>query len=171
MPRVFCVLAFPQGLAESIEQLGTQERVYNLEIHGEHVFRVASSGVLVHNSSGAQGSNGGAHGQTKLPWGDGFESHHMPPKSVNGLPPDVGPAIKMERVDHLLTSSHGSRAGSPAYRSNIEDLLSQGKVREVMAIEINDVRRAAMQGSGDLRKYNDGIREMLQYARGIGYVP
>ncbi len=41
---------------ESIEQLGTEERVYNLEIHGEHVFRVASSGVLVHNSSGAQGS-------------------------------------------------------------------------------------------------------------------
>jgi len=39
---------------ESIEQLGSEERVYNLEIHGEHVFRVASSGVLVHNSSGAQ---------------------------------------------------------------------------------------------------------------------
>lgn len=95
----------------------------------------------------------------------------MPPKSVNGLPPDVGPAIKMERVDHLLTSSHGSRAGSPAYRSHIEVLLGQGKVREAMVIEINDVRRAAMQGSGDLRKYNDGIREMLQYARGIGYVP
>ncbi len=37
---------------ESIEQLGTEERVYNLEIHGEHVFRVASSGVLVHNASG-----------------------------------------------------------------------------------------------------------------------
>ena len=41
---------------ESIEQLGSEERVYNLEIHGEHVFRVASSGVLVHNSSGAGGS-------------------------------------------------------------------------------------------------------------------
>ena len=53
-PGVFCVLAFPQGLAESIEQLGSEERVYNLEIHGEHVFLVASSGVLVHNSSGAQ---------------------------------------------------------------------------------------------------------------------
>jgi hypothetical protein len=38
---------------ESIEQLGSEERVYNLEIHGEHVFRVASSGLLVHNSSGA----------------------------------------------------------------------------------------------------------------------
>ena len=42
---------------ESIEQLGREERVYNLEIHGEHVFRVASSGVLVHNSSGAEGSS------------------------------------------------------------------------------------------------------------------
>jgi hypothetical protein len=41
---------------ESIEQLGSEERVYNLEIHGEHVFRVASSGLLVHNSSGTQGS-------------------------------------------------------------------------------------------------------------------
>jgi hypothetical protein len=40
---------------ESIEQLGSEERVYNLEIHGEHVFRVASSGLLVHNSSGAEG--------------------------------------------------------------------------------------------------------------------
>jgi hypothetical protein len=48
---------------ESIEQLGTEERVYNLEIHGEHVFRVASSGLLVHNSSGAQGTGrGGPYG-------------------------------------------------------------------------------------------------------------
>ena len=46
---------------ESIEQLGSEERVYNLEIHGEHVFRVASSGVLVHNSSGADGSKGPVH--------------------------------------------------------------------------------------------------------------
>ncbi len=41
---------------ESIEQLGSEERVYNLEIHGEHVFSVASSGVLVHNSSGVEGT-------------------------------------------------------------------------------------------------------------------
>ena len=53
---------------ESIEQLGTEERVYNLEIHGEHVFRVASSGLLVHNSSGAQGSSSG--GRTWA-WGSG----------------------------------------------------------------------------------------------------
>jgi hypothetical protein len=47
---------------ESIEQLGSEERVYNLEIHGEHVFRVASCGVLVHNSSGADAPKGAGHG-------------------------------------------------------------------------------------------------------------
>jgi hypothetical protein len=57
---------------ESIEQLGTEERVYNLEIHGEHVFRVASSGVLVHNSSGAEGRGKPV---------SGFEPH-----GVNPLP-------------------------------------------------------------------------------------
>lgn len=77
----------------------------------------------------------------------------------------------MDRVDHLLTSSHGSRPGSAAYRSHIEDLLNQGKVREAMAIEIRDVRRAALEGSGDMRKYNSAMREMLEYAREIGYVP
>ena len=46
--RFFHVLAFPLGSAESIEQLGSEERVYNLEIHGEQVFRVAFSGVPVH---------------------------------------------------------------------------------------------------------------------------
>ena len=81
MPRVFCVLAFPQGLAESIEQLGTQERVYNLEIHGEHVFRVASSGLLVHNSSGAQGSNGTV---------SGFEPHGFnPPPGTRQIPQGI----------------------------------------------------------------------------------
>ncbi len=71
----------------------------------------------------------------------------------------------MTRGDHLLTSSHGSRSGSAVYRSDIEDLLNQGKVREAMAIEIRDVRRAALEGSGDLRKYNAALKEMLQYAR------
>ena len=57
---------------ESIEHLGTEERVYNLEIHGEHVFRVASSGLLVHNSSGVEGRGKPV---------SGFEPH-----GVNPLP-------------------------------------------------------------------------------------
>ncbi len=34
----------------SKESLGSTPRVYNLEVHGEHVYRVAHSGVLVHNA-------------------------------------------------------------------------------------------------------------------------
>jgi hypothetical protein len=150
--------------------------VCNLTIDTNHSFAVGIDGILVHNTGGCgrfgiDAPKGGPHGQTKLPWGDGLESHHMPAKSINGLHPDVGPAIQMDRADHLLTSSHGSRSGSAAYRSHIEDLLNQGKVREAMAIEIRDVRRAAFEGSGDMRKYNNAMREMLEYARRIGYVP
>ncbi|WP_160167328.1 hypothetical protein [Rhodopirellula sp. SWK7] len=43
--------------------------------------------------------------------------------------------------------------------------MNQGKVREAMATEIRDVRRAALEGSGDLRKYNSALKEMLEYAR------
>ena len=74
---------------ESIEQLGSEERVYNLEIHGEHVFRVASNGVLVHNSSGAEGSVNGKPSivgpvrpydeatAARIP---GYDNHHLDPK-------------------------------------------------------------------------------------------
>ncbi len=107
---------------------------------------------------------GGRHGDTKLPVGDKLESHHMPANSVYGKD-DYGPAIQMERHDHLKTSSHGSRVGSGVYRAQIADLLSQGNRRKAMAKEIQDVRRAAQEGSGNQRKYNNAVREMLQYAR------
>ena len=94
----------------------------------------------------------------------------MPAKSITGLDEDLGPAIQMSRIDHLKTSSHGSRSGSAIYRADIENLLNKGQVRKAMAIEIRDVRRAALQGSGDIRKYNQAVREMLEYARSIGYI-
>ena len=73
---------------ESIEQLGSEERVYNLEIHGEHVFLVASSGVLVHNSSGAEGSSStvgrsGAFGGAKR---DAGIPRSQQPDSVSRIP-------------------------------------------------------------------------------------
>jgi hypothetical protein len=36
----------------SIETRGPESIVYNLEVHGEHVYRVAEAGVLVHNTYG-----------------------------------------------------------------------------------------------------------------------
>ncbi len=34
-----------------IERRSGQQRVYNLEVHGEHIYRVTASGLLVHNAS------------------------------------------------------------------------------------------------------------------------
>jgi hypothetical protein len=67
---------------ESIEQLGSEERVYNLEIHGEHVFRVASSGLLVHNSSGAQANAPSSGGKVHSVYEDGTQvlAGQQPPR-------------------------------------------------------------------------------------------
>ncbi len=47
----------------SIEHVAGEQRVYNLEIHGAHVFHVTSRGVLVHNAS----SRTGAFTEPQLP--------------------------------------------------------------------------------------------------------
>ena len=67
---------------ESIEQFGSEERVYNLEIHGEHVFRVASSGLLVHNSSGAQANAPSSGGKIHSVYEDGKQvlAGQQPPR-------------------------------------------------------------------------------------------
>ena len=103
---------------------------------------------------------GGPHGETKGPKGDQLESHHMPADSTTDLPKDKGPAIQMERADHLETSSHGSKGVQAAeYRAKIEELIDKGEWRKALAEEIKDVRRVA--GT----KYNQAIKEMLEYAR------
>ncbi|WP_198116526.1 hypothetical protein [Massilia rhizosphaerae] len=53
-------------------------------------------------------------------------------------------------------------AGSIEYRESLEELISQGKWREAMAIEVRDVRRIAKE-AGDPRKYNEAILEMLEH--------
>jgi len=113
---------------------------------------------------------GGAHGDMKLPWGDGLHSHHMPDR---GADPDVstdkGPAIQMEIPDHVLTSSHGRNGESGMlYRAQTADMIAEGRYRDAMAREIKDARNAALRHSGALKKYNEAISEMLDYARSSG---
>jgi hypothetical protein len=114
VPRVFCVLAFPQGLAESIEQLGSEERVYNLEIHGEHVFRVASSGLLLHNSSGAEAPVKTVHKNSLEYVGDthvyrirGPEGTHKIGESAQGVRVRDGASIRGEQQTRRLTRETG----------------------------------------------------------------
>ena len=88
----------------------------------------------------------------------------MPADSATGttLSREKGPAIQMERADHLETSSHGSKGLAGAeYRAYIKELIEQGEWRKAIATEIQDVRRVA--GA----KYNQAIKQMLEYARSL----
>lgn len=122
------------------------------------------------NAANSGPYRGGPHSQTRLPWGDGLESHHMPAKSVSGLGESNGPAIKMTPTDHARTRSNGKRLGSHEYREMIGDMISGGNMRGAMATEIRDVRRVALE-AGDPRRYNNAIREMMDYSRSQGYIP
>jgi hypothetical protein len=100
---------------------------------------------------------GGAHGETKLPKGDGLDSHHAPADSASPLKRDHGPAMQMEIPDHKMTSSHGSSSEAIDYREEIADLLKNGQWRKALAKEIQDIR------SSSGTKYNEAIKEMLLY--------
>jgi hypothetical protein len=134
---------------------------YGIRITDEEVPIVPESGRY----------RGGPHSLTKEPVGDDLDSHHIPAKSVSGISPEHGPAIQMEPSEHRLTSSHGSQGLEGAeYRAKIQDMVRQGRMREAMATEIRDVRRAALEGAGSRKKYNKAIREMLDYAKGEGFL-
>lgn len=105
---------------------------------------------------------GGAHAKTSKPVNDGMDSHHMPAKDASPLDKNDGPAIQMEPKDHAKTSSNGQMAGSIDYREKLADLISAGEWRQVMAMEVYDVRRVTRQIEHP-RKYNEAMLEMLEY--------
>lgn len=112
---------------------------------------------------------GGAYG--RLQGGAGIERHHLPADSVSSITTYSGPAIQMEKADHLLTSSHGSQGLAGAqYRAEIGQMMEQGQMRSAMAREILDVRRAAVEGGGNVTKYNSAVQEMLDYSYGKGWL-
>jgi len=106
--------------------------------------------------------SGGAYG--KLDRAVGLERHHLPADSISQISRMRGPAIQMDAADHTLTSSYGNSIRAQAYREEIGVLLEQGRFRDAMAHEMRDVRRIA--GA----KYNEALREMLDYARSAGYL-
>ena len=83
----------------------------------------------------------------------------MPARSISPIDAEKGPAIKMERDEHRLTSSYGSGPGAVEHRAKIKEMIDKGEWRQALATEIRDVRRVA--GT----KYNQAIKEMLKYAR------
>lgn len=89
--------------------------------------------------------------------GDKYEVHHMPADSASNLERNDGPAIKMEKADHRETASCGSSKEAREYRAAQKELIEQGKFREALQMDIDDIHEKF----GD--KYDDAIAEMLDY--------
>lgn len=89
--------------------------------------------------------------------GDTTEVHHMPADSTTDLSRNDGPAIKMEKLDHRQTASCGSSREAIEYRAEQERLIKEGKFRDALQMDIDDIREKF--GS----KYDDAIDEMLEY--------
>lgn len=89
--------------------------------------------------------------------GDTHEVHHMPADNATELDRDDGPAIKMKKEDHRQTASCGNSKEAREYRERQKELIEQGKFREALQMDIDDIREKF----GD--KYDDAIDEMLEY--------
>lgn len=89
--------------------------------------------------------------------GNTKEVHHMPADSTTKLERGDGPAIKMDKADHRETASCGNSTEAQEYRAQQKQLVSEGKVREAIHMDIDDIHEKF----GD--KYDDAISQMLDY--------
>ena len=86
----------------------------------------------------------------------------MPADHVSPLKLNEGPAIQMDPLDHVETSSNGPSKQAAFYRKTVGDLIKKKQWREAMTIEIKNVRKI-VKNSGSPRKYNEAMLEMLEY--------
>lgn len=108
--------------------------------------------------------DGGRYGDIVGSWGwggyekeYGLEVHHMPAKEISPLDPRDGPAITMLGNDHRLTASCAFNKEAIAYREKQGDLCRQGKFREAIQMDIDDIH------SKFGNKYDIQINSMLEY--------
>lgn len=104
------------------------------------------------------GKKGGSYGELRKETSDdNTEIHHMPADSASPLERNDGPAIKMDKEDHRQTASCGNSRESREYRDKQKELIEQGKFREAIQMDIDDIHEKF----GD--KYDDAISEMNEY--------
>ena len=115
---------------------------------------------------------GGAHKNTTKPPRDGYESHHMPPKSAykgsKMYPPGAktskdGPAIKITKADHEETQSYRRTQKSMEYQDMQKKLVQEGRFKEALQNDIDDLRRIAAK-SGNPYRYECQIQQVIEYA-------
>ena len=81
----------------------------------------------------------------------------MPADTVSPLERGDGPAIKMDKEDHRQTASCGNSREAREYREKQRELISEGKFREAIQMDIDDIKEKF----GD--KYDDAIAELMDY--------
>lgn len=102
--------------------------------------------------------NGGSYGEVfRDGEGEKYEVHHMPADSASNLERNDGPAIRMEKEDHRQTASCGNSREAREYRAQQRELIEQGKFREALQMDIDDIHDKFG------NKYDDAIKEMLEY--------
>lgn len=105
-----------------------------------------------------KGKKGGSYKDVRIDGeGEKYEVHHMPADSTSNLERSDGPAIKMDKEDHRQTASCGMSREAREYREKQRELIEQGKFREALQMDIDDIHEKF----GD--KYDDAIQEMLDY--------
>jgi len=86
----------------------------------------------------------------------------MPADAASDLARGDGPAIAMRVADHKATASFDNLPGAREYRAAQSELVSQGRFREAIEMDIADIRSKF--GSA----YDEGISTMIDYAKSIG---
>jgi hypothetical protein len=104
---------------------------------------------------------GGAHACTSQPPGDGLDSHHMPANSASPLPASMGPAIKIDPLDHQGTDSFGGGAGGAGYARR-RALISAGRVYDAFRLDVAEIRRKFP------GKYDVGLAQAEAYVFHLG---
>jgi hypothetical protein len=87
---------------------------------------------------------------------EGGQVHHAPANAISPYPRNAGPSVWMTKADHVRTASWGSSKSAQAYRLKQKNLIKQGKLREAIQMDIDDIRKKF--GS----KYDENIKQMLQ---------
>lgn len=89
---------------------------------------------------------------------NGGQVHHMPADSASPYSRREGPSIRMEIEDHMKTNSWGSSKKAVAYRANQKELIEQGKFKEALQMDVNEIKGKFG------NKYDEHLNQMDEYA-------
>jgi LysM repeat protein len=119
----------------------------------EHADEVAMALSMRGGPKGVAPGDSGAFGSLKGLKGDGLTAHHIPQAAAGRTGYNEGGALVMTQEEHIATRTYGSKGIGTL---EADESLS---FREVLARDFADVR--SIVGS----KYNEGLRNLLEYYR------